>query len=155
MSVYFTVRITDEDPEPSNLKPLKVIFNDMLRLLHGTTRAKKVPIKTMLQSLKILSLNQLAAYDKLMEVWRARNISGYPLGDLFQFKEPTCDLNITRSQSSIAPTVEEKGVEATTRNNLVYQASRLWNLSPPTFQNCTEISTAKDLLQQYVVTLPV
>ena len=50
MSVYFTVRITDEDPEPSNLKPLKVIFNDMLRLLHGTTRAKKVPIKTMLQS---------------------------------------------------------------------------------------------------------
>ena len=73
IAIMWPVRINESDPEPLSIKGVKVVFNDMLRLLNGVARKDKVSVKSMLSKLGWLSINQLVAEVRLVEVWKALN----------------------------------------------------------------------------------
>ena len=52
--------------------------NPMLRVLTKTKRKDKVKIKDMLESTKMLSVNQFAAQVKLKEMWKVEKVEQYP-----------------------------------------------------------------------------
>ena len=53
--------------------------NKLRRVLEKKRISDKIPIKSMLESQKMLSVNQLAAQIKLIEVWKAKNTEEYPI----------------------------------------------------------------------------
>ena len=57
-----------------------------IRVLNGTKIKDKVSIGTMLKKFNLLSVNQLAAKIKLIEVWKTINRLNYPLGLVDPYK---------------------------------------------------------------------
>ena len=84
IGLYCPIRIKEVDPVPSNIHGIKVIYNDVLRLLCCSKRENKNPIKDMLKEVGWLSLNQLACETRLIEVWKSLNIENYCLQDAFE-----------------------------------------------------------------------
>ena len=73
------VRISNLDTTPGYMKALQITQNRMLRLLNGTRIKDKISISSMLDKFGFLSVNQLAAKIKLVEVWKTINKPDYPL----------------------------------------------------------------------------
>ena len=88
IAIMWPVRINESDPEPLSIKGVKVVFNDMLRLLNGVARKDKVSVKSILSKLGWLSINQLVAEVRLVEVWKALN-TGNTLSNVFEKVEGT------------------------------------------------------------------
>ena len=72
------VRVANEDPECGDLKAIQLILNKLLRLLNGTKVKDLVSTKSMLDKFGILSINQLNAQVKLLEIWKGRKPGGLP-----------------------------------------------------------------------------
>ena len=84
LGIFCPVRLNDSDPNPSSIEGVKVIFHDVLRLVCSTKRSEHSSIESMLEKLNWLSVNQLAAEIRLMEVWKSLNLEDYCLKSLFQ-----------------------------------------------------------------------
>ena len=69
-TLYCPVQIEDGDPLSGSISELRKVFNDCLRLLSGKVISDEVSIKSMLEDLGWLSLNQLAAETRLIEAWK-------------------------------------------------------------------------------------
>ena len=67
----------EDDPIPGCVKAIKVAQNDCLRLLSGTKRTDHTSIKSMLEDLGWLSINQLAAETRLIEAWKSVHMEDY------------------------------------------------------------------------------
>ena len=72
-------RLTNEDPECSALKAIQIIQNNLMRTLNGSKNSDKISIKSMLEKFGMLSVNQINASIKLMEIWKALNDDQHPL----------------------------------------------------------------------------
>ena len=84
IGLYCPIRIKETDPIPSNIHGVKVVYNDVLRLLCNSKRENHKSIKDMLKEVGWLSLNQLACETRLIEVWKSLNIENYCLKDVFE-----------------------------------------------------------------------
>ena len=73
------VRLTENDPTAADLKALQLTQNRMLRVINNSKIKDKISNKSMLDKFGLLSVNQLAASIKLVEVWKSFNQEGYPL----------------------------------------------------------------------------
>ena len=80
--IFWPVRYHTDDPNPTAIQGIKVAFNRMLRLLCGAIKEDRISIKKMLERLGWLSLNQMAAEVRLIEVWKALNV-GTSLSEMF------------------------------------------------------------------------
>ena len=79
LQLYGKVRTTVEDPTCADFKAIQLIQNDLLRLLNGSKIKDRVSIKSLLNKFNVMSVNQLNAQIKLLELWKALNIKDYPL----------------------------------------------------------------------------
>ena len=62
------VRLAESDPTPVLLKSLQVTQNRLLRALNNSRIKDRISVKSMLDKFGLLSVNQLAAKIKLVEV---------------------------------------------------------------------------------------
>ncbi len=80
LQLYSEVRTTNEQPTSQIMKELQKSQNKLLRVLTGKKVSDIIKIEDMLNSLQMMSVNQIAAQIKLTEMWKALNDSQYPLG---------------------------------------------------------------------------
>ena len=104
----------------------------------------------MLEKLNWLSVNQLAAETRLMQVWKALYMEDYCLTDLF---EETENERITRSSGTKKLKINFKS--KIRESSFHYQSVRLWNSAPHEIINAETQSQAKKAIREYVLTLPI
>ena len=148
LAIFWPVRITDEDPHTTAVQPIKVVFNKMLRILCGTAKKDKVSVKSMLDRLGWLSINQLAAEIRLIEVWKGLNLNN-GLSDLFEKVEGS-----TRAASENR--IQVKGLNSKLKDNSFhYPSVKLWNIAPVTVVMSKTEGSARKAIRQFVKTLPM
>ena len=99
----------------------------------------------------MLSVNQLNAKIKLIEIWKALNIDKYPL------KIPTQSVSDeqmnTRAMTSSRPIENE--ASCLIAKSCVSDAIKLWNKAPLELKNCKSLYSVKKLARAFALTLPV
>ena len=151
LQLYGKVRMFSSDKVTKDLKSVQKVQNKMARFLNGKTLKDKIQTQQLLQNVNLLSVNQLNAKIKSLEVWKALHIEDYPL----QIPMQTTNINTvnTRAMSQCRPI--ENGTTILHSNSGVCDAIRLWNNAPSNIKSCTSIYMAKTLVKKFVQTLPI
>ena len=150
LGIFCPVRLNDSDPNPSSIEGVKVIFHDVLRLLCSTKRSEHSSIESMLEKLNWLSVNQLAAEIRLMEVWKSLNLEDYCLKSLFQ--------EVDRERTTRSTGTRKLKINFKTKireSSFHYQSVRVWNSAPEDVTNASNESQAKSAIRRFVLSLPV
>ena len=71
------VRQSEQDPKSASLTSLQLTQNRMLRAINNSRIRDRVSVKSMLDKFDLLSVNQLAAQIKLLEVWKSTHVEGH------------------------------------------------------------------------------
>ena len=151
LQLYGKVRMTAEDATRGDIQALQKAQNDLLRMLNGTSVKDGVSVESMLSKFKLDSVNQLNARVKLLEIWKARNIVGYPL-QISQ--QSTYNQRVTtRADKKERPI--EIGKSALTQRTCISDAIRLWNRAPESVTTSTSEYQAKARIKEFVKTLPI
>ena len=99
----------------------------------------------------MLSVNQLNAKIKLIEIWKAINIERYLL------KIPTQstseDQSNTRAMTSNRPIENE--ASCLIAKSCISDAIKLWNKAPIELKNCKSLYAVKKSARAFALTLPV
>ncbi len=69
----------EEQPKNVEIGTIPKAQNQMLRVLTKTKWKDNIKIKDMLESTKMLSVNQTAAQIKLIEMWKVEKVEHYPI----------------------------------------------------------------------------
>ena len=120
-------------------------------MLNGTTIKDRVPTASMLQKSGMLSVNQLNAQVKLLEIWKALNVEDYPL-KVNQQTKSKCGATTRASEKGRPINI---GKTNTTQNTSTSDAIRIWNLAPAALTESKTIYQAKNQIKCFVKTLPI
>ena len=150
-----TVQLNSQEQKTKTMKSLQLTQNRLLRVLNQTKLADKGSIESMLNKFKLLSVNQLAAEIKLIEVWKSINDDKCPL-ELDPY-------NQSLSRGAPKPQLRPKETRVfrdTTRLKLSkssfnFDAARVWNLAPIQIKTANTITSAKSAIKQFCKALPV
>ena len=134
----------------SDFKAIQLVQNKLLRTLNGTKIKDKVSISSMLDKFSMLSVNQLNAGIKLLEMWKALKVDNYPLKIKSQYHNEE-GIN-TRADMAGRPI--EIGKSVLTQKTSVSDAIHLWNKAPINFAECSSIHQVKRAIKSYVKSLP-
>ena len=98
LPLFGRIRWTVTDSTLKPFKELQLNQNKMLRFMNGSKIADKVSTKSILEKFGYLSVNQINAQMKLLDMWKATNIDKYPT----KVKKLECqnDRSTTRPVSS-------------------------------------------------------
>ena len=120
-------------------------------MLNGTQVKDGVSIESMLLKFKLDSVNQLNARIKLLEIWKSKNVVGYPL----QIKQQSAyKQNVTtRADNKERPI--EIGKSTLTQRTCISDAIRIWNKAPETITSCRTEYQAKKQIKEFIKTLPI
>ena len=129
----------------SDFKAIQLVQNKLLRTLNGTKIKDKVSI-----SFSMLSVNQLNAGIKLLEIWKALKVDNYPLKIKSQYHNEE-GIN-TRADMAGRPI--EIGKSVLTQKTSVSDAIHLWNKAPINFAECSSLHQVKRAIKSYVKSLP-
>ena len=125
-----------------------------MRIALGYTLRNRVPVRCLLEEAKQLSVNQLAAQSVLMTAWKAiQRGRDDPLTNLFTRNTVV----LSQIQTGLVTNGELKleGNTSQSQKNFRFVAGRLWNMAPQQFQNTVVIIQAKNIIRQFVSTLPI
>ena len=101
--------------------------------------------------LNMLTVNQLNASVKLLEVWKALNVNDYPLKVQRQSSD---DLRVsTRADTTEKPV--EIGKSPVAQKTCVSDAIHVWNSALLSITNSATLSQAKTEIKKYVRLLPI
>ena len=78
IQLFGKVRLNKSDPTDSLLESLQVTQNCFARFMHGTKLTDHINTAKIFGELNILSVNQINAQTKLLEVWKSQNVPNYP-----------------------------------------------------------------------------
>ena len=145
------VRTKNDDPLCGVLKSIQMVQNKPLRFLNGTKVKDQISTKSLLEKFGILSVNQLNAQIKLLEVWKALNFEDYPL-KIEQQSVPQTGV-ITRASTKGRPI--NIGCSNNTQKLSISDSIRIWNESPSNVTESTTIFRVKNAIKIYVKTLPI
>ena len=116
-----------------------------------TSIKDRISIRSLLEKLGMLSVNQLNAQIKLVEIWKAINVDDYPLKIEQQTRND--ERSSTRADTIGRPV--EIGKTNLTQKSCVSDAIRLWNIAPMTVTSSMSLARAKIEIQKYVRLLPI
>ena len=102
----------------------------MARILNGVKLSDKISSKTILSNLKMLSVNQINAQAKIMDMWKAAHVEGNPLQ--VSKKTKSEGSMSTRSDSHIV--LNEFVLSARSEKTLINDATHVWNAAPITIK---------------------
>ena len=145
------VRTSSEDPLCAEFKAIQMVQNNLLRTLNGSKVKDKVSIKSMLNKFSMLSVNQLNASIKLLEVWKALKVDNYPL--TIKRQEVTTNGTTTRGDSVGRPI--EIGKTNLTHKTCVSESIHLWNNAPKSIIESASLYEAKKEIITFSMSLPI
>ena len=99
----------------------------------------------------MLSVNQLYAQVKLVELWKALNIEDYPL----EIKQQSATDGKMTTRASEKGRPIEVGMSKLTKNASVSDAVRIWNAAPTDITGAETLYQAKNAIKNYVRSLPI
>ena len=147
------VRVKKEDRKSYNMKTLQMAQNKLLRVMNNCRIKDRISTKTMLEKFNMLSVNQLAAQVKLVEVWKSQN-------------DPKCPIKMKRKM--LTEEERTRSLRPGTRRDLVEDcrtrlakssfgkdASRIWNQAPEKIKEAKSLLTAKRRIKEHCKLLPV
>ena len=95
--------------------------------------------KFILKNFKMLSVNQVNAQVKLLEMWKANNVDKFPIKVT---KQSTAEnARVTRGDTS--ERLLESGMSELVRNSCIGDATKLWNKASIAVKAATTIFSAK------------
>ena len=145
------VRLNESDPTNNDLKAIQVVQNKLARILNGVKLSDKICSKILLTKLNMLSVNQINAHAKLLDMWKATHVEGNPLQVT---KRTKSDGSMsTRSDNQIV--LKEGGVTTLGKKTFLNDATHVWNAAPTGLKNSCTITAAKKAIKLYAITLPM
>ena len=106
---------------------------------------------SLLAKFGVLSINQLNAQIKLLKIWKATNVEGYPL----KIKQQTAQEVGATTRASRKGQPINIGLSKSVRNTSTSDAIRIWNLAPVTVTESKTMNQVKSQIKSYVKTLPI
>jgi hypothetical protein len=145
------VRLTEEQPKSQYMTMVQRAQNKMLRVLDGAKVSDKKSTKSLLDSQNMLSVNQIAAQIKLIEMWKASNDPKYPM------KMKIRDLQETgmQTRSITRRDLAEFGRSILAKKSFTCDAARVWNKAPAKIRAAKTLTTAKKAIRVYSNSLPI
>ena len=135
------------------MKELQLTQNRLLRVLNGSKIKDKISLASMLKRFNLLSINQLSAQIKLVEVWKIANVMDHPLS------MDTYSNQIRNSSVELRPQPSRMFNDSFRLHKSSYSfnvdTARLWNLAPIQVQTAPTLSRAKAAILAFVTSLPV
>ena len=107
-------------------------------------------IKSMLDKIGWLSINQLASEVRLIEVWKSLNQENYSLKSLFE----KVNNNQPNTRASIKIRLKSGFKSRLRENSFHYPSVKLWNSAPSTIFNAQTESEARKAIRAFVKNLP-
>ena len=150
-TIYFSLTIVLTDWfARKNLRQHSCIYKVKMTQLYFHL-LDRINTKVIFNETKILSVNQINAQTKLLEVWKSQHDEAYPL------KWATREETIKRIglKSSNKPELIIEGQSKLQTQCFINDAARIWNLAPMTIKECNSISAAKKYIKTFVKTLPI
>ena len=145
------VRTLKEDTESADFKAIQLVQNKLLRSLNGTKIKDRVSTASLLTKFGVLSVNQLNAQAKLLEMWKSLNVEDYPLKIKQQEKSETG----VNTRASLRGRPMGIGKTNITKNTSISDMIRIWNLAPDKVTESKSIYQAKNQIKSYVKSLPI
>ena len=107
----------------------------------------------MLTKFQILSVNQLSAEIKLIEVWKAINVDDCPIALEPYIQHPT------QTDRSLRPQPNRVFADcarlAMSQNSFHIDAAKVWNLAPANVKTAVSLQGAKRERKNYCKSLPI
>ncbi len=151
LQLILEVRTREEQLKNSEMALIQKAQNRLLRTLKQKRRMDKARIADMLECTGLLSVNQLAAQIKLVEMWKAATREDYPVKmERIQRGE---NERVTRGNNGIR--FKEKKRTTLIKNSFIGDGAKLWNNAPETITNAKSIDIAKKAIKKYCKTLPI
>ena len=144
-------RTMREDAVCADLWAIQLVQNKLLRLLNKSQLKDRISTVSMLEKFGILSVNQLNAQVKLLEMWKSQNIADYPL----KVRKQEIEENKCTTRASAQGKLIEIGRSTTTKNSSTSDAIRIWNMAPKDIKDSLTVYQAKERIKAYAKTLPV
>ena len=123
-----------------------IVKADALRTITGNKRSDHVRVRDMLRSTKMLSMNQLAGYGLLLELWKSRAFD-VPLLSSLHVKGGTSGMSL-RSDTS-------NNLRATVVEPYSLCTEKLWNLTSDRFKLTNLVTVAKIEARATALQLPL
>ena len=145
------VRTLDSDSTQGFMNDLQKSQNKLFRLLNNTRLKDKINTKSIASKLNMLSVNQINAQVKLTEMWKATNVSYYPIPlDKKAFND---DSRLTRSITR--GDIVLQGRSELCNSSFMFDASKIWNNAPSSIKERNTIYKAKKEIKKFVSFLPL
>ena len=151
LTLFGQVKWNDTDVQEKWLTDLQLNQNKMLRYMNGSKISDRIKTKTILNKFDNLSVNQLNAQMKLVEMWKANNCLNYPIKT--KKMETNEERSTTRAVS--AGKLVEYGTSQKAKSTCYNDGVKVWNRAPNTIKNCKSIWAAKKAIKSFVKTLPL
>ena len=143
--------MSNQDPIENLLERLQVTQNKCARFLHGSTLLDKINMKTIYKETKLLSVNQINAQIKLVEVWKSLNLKNYPI----QWSTRSEVMKRTGLKDSNKPELQVKGRSHLQTLTFSNDAAKIWNEAPKNIRESKTLVSAKKYIKLFVQTLPI
>ena len=145
------VRLTALDTVCADLKEIQLIQNKLMRILNGTSLKDKVSTVSLFEKFGFLSVNQMNAQVKLLEIWKATRVEDYPL----QVKHQSVPEVGTHTRAATSGKIIEVGKSNLTQKSSISDSIRIWNFAPNTVTEANSLYLAKKCIKNYVKSLPI
>ena len=139
LPLYCPLRFKEDDPRPSSIEKIKVVFNDCLRLLTNRKRQDHGKIKDMLNELDWLSINQLCAETRLVEAWKTVHFDNYCMKDTVKIKEKSKYISTRSDDQTLLETGQN---DKFTNGSFVHLTAKAWNCAPKSVKEAAKLHQA-------------
>ena len=151
LQLYGKVRRSEDSSKCEDFNSIQKIQNDLMRYLAGCQLKDKVSIRSLLDKLNMVSVNQLNAQIKLLEMWKSLHVEDYPL-ELKQ-QETREGMAMTRAAKKGQPC--DLGRTQLTHSTCISDAIKMWNAAPCEIKESKSLYQAKREIKKFAKTLPV
>ena len=151
LQLYGKVRTQDSDPICEDFKNIQLIQNNLMRSLNGSKIKDMVSISYLLTKFGMLSIDQLNAQIKLVEIWKALNVEDYPL----KIDQQAIAENRVSTRADSIGRLIEIGKSNLVQKSCISDAIRLWNSAPDKVTCSKSMAQAKSEIKKFVRLLPI
>ena len=145
LGIFCPIRRSESDPIPTSINGVRVLFNDLLRLLCNSKRSQHTSTKSLLEKIGWLSINQLACEVRLIETWKAVYLEDYCLKEVFERVDTRISprtSNQIRLKSAFKTRIRESSFQ--------YPSVQLWNEAPIGITEAPTESQARSAIRKFV-----
>ena len=119
--------------------------------MNGSKIKDKISTLSILTKHDILSVNQMNAQIKLLDMWKASNTLNHPM----KLKRIQATEERATTRAITNGDLVESGITILAKNTFMNDSIKAWNNAPLTIKACQTVWAAKRMIRKFVKTLPV